>query len=256
MRGAGYKDGAIRTLYHDLVAQPLFAEDGSVEAVFVEGYDVTDKVEAEGRLKLVVQELDHRANNLLAVVQSIVRLSRADSPQGLQRNIIGRIDALARAHQLVSDVRWQLGDLRRLIGEELLPYTLGEPGRSSLEGPPMELNAAEAQALAMGFHELATNAAKYGALSTPGGTISVTWECDAGGARHIRWQEDGGPPAPPPVRKGFGANVLERALLGVGGATRLTWRSEGLVCEFDLPPEQPDGELGQLPAVGLQASKG
>src|SRR5262249_45255117 len=152
MRGVGCKDGVKRTLYHDLVAQPLLAEDGFVEGVFVEGYDVTDKVEAEGRLKLVVQEVDHRANNLLAVVQSIVRCSKADTAQELRRNLIGRIDALARAHQLVSAARWQRGDLRRLIAEELAPYTLGEPGRSCLEGPPMDLSAAEAQALAMGLH--------------------------------------------------------------------------------------------------------
>jgi two-component sensor histidine kinase len=251
MRGVGYRDGVKRTLYHDMVAQPLLAEDGSVEAVFVEGYDVTDEVEAKGRLKLVVQEVDHRANNLLAVVQSIVRLSKDDDPQRLQRNIVGRIDALARAHQLVSDARWERGDLRRLVTEELLPYTLGEPSRSSLQGPPMGLNSAEAQALAMGFHELATNAAKYGALRAPDGRISVTWRRDNGGARHIRWQEDGGPPVPAPARKGFGAKLLERTLRGVGGATRLTWRSEGLVCDFELPPEKLD-ELGQLPFVGLQ----
>jgi PAS domain S-box-containing protein len=240
------QDGGRRTI--DFVAQPIFAEEGSVQAVFVEAYDVTDKVETEGRFKLVVQEIDHRANNLLAVVLSIVRLSKGESPGNLQQNIIGRVDALARAHQLLSDAGWRGGDLRRLILEELLPYTLGEPSRSLLQGPPMNLNAGEAQAMAMGIHELATNAAKYGALSTPDGRIEVSWNRDSGGARHIRWQEDGGPPVTPPDQKGFGTRVLERALQGLGGSTRLVWRSEGLICEFDLPPEPPAVQLWQSPA--------
>jgi PAS domain S-box-containing protein len=227
------------SLYVDVVAEPLFAEDGTVESVFVEGYDVTDKMEAEERLRLVAREVDHRANNLLAVIQSIVRLSRGKSVEDLQRNLVGRVDALARAHQLLSDARWRGADLRRLIEEELLPYTLGEPGRAKLRGPEVALSPGEAQALAMGIHELATNAAKYGALSAPEGRITVTWDRDSRGARHIRWEEDGGPPVTPPARRSFGVNVLELTLRGVGGRTQLTWRPRGLVCEFELPPEQP-----------------
>jgi two-component sensor histidine kinase len=240
-------DGARRTRWHDLMIQPIFGDGGAVAAVYVEGYEVTDKVEAEERLKLVAREVDHRANNLLAVILSIIRLSKGASVEDLQRNLIGRVDALARAHELLASARWRGADLRRLIDEELLPYTLGDPGRASLLGPDMALNPGEAQALAMGLHELATNAAKYGPLSAPDGRIEIVWERDAGGGRHIRWQEHGGPPVTPPTRKGFGVSVLELTLRGVGGRTRLEWRPAGLVCHFDLPPEQADG--GPAPAA-------
>jgi two-component sensor histidine kinase len=247
-------DGARRTRWHDLVIQPVLADDGSVEAVFIEGYEVTDKVEAEERLKLVAREVDHRANNLLAVIQSIIRLSKGATVEDLQRNLIGRVDALARAHELLASARWRGADLRRLIEEELLPYTLGEPGRARLFGPDMALSPGEAQALAMGLHELATNAAKYGPLGTADGQIEVVWERDAGGGRHIRWQEHGGPPVTPPSRKGFGVNVLELTLRGVGGRTRLEWRAAGLVCQFDLPPEEADGQPAPAALVGSEAS--
>jgi len=228
-----------QTIYIDVVAEPMFAEDGSVEAVFVDGYDITDKVEADERLKLIAREVDHRANNLLALIQSIVRLSRGRSVEELQRNLVGRVDALARAHQLLASARWRGADLRRLIEEELLPYTLGEAARARLDGPDIALSASEAQALAMGIHELATNAAKHGALSAPAGRVMVAWERDGGGARRVRWQEDGGPEVTPPARKSFGTSLLELTLRGVGGRTQLTWRPEGVICEFELPPEQP-----------------
>jgi two-component sensor histidine kinase len=205
-------------------------------------------VETEQRLKLVAQEVDHRANNLLAVIQSIVALSRGDSAETLRRNILGRINALGRTHQLLSQGRWRGAELKRLVEEELLPYTLGDAGRMRLSGPAMDLTPGEAQALAMGFHELATNAAKYGALSTPGGRVEVTWSRDTGGARRIRWQEDGGPLVEEPAHRGLGMSVLERTLQGaIGGRTQLLWRPEGLVCEFGLPSERPEDDPEQLP---------
>ena len=255
MRHLLYRNGAKHALYTDVVAQPLFAENGLVEAVFVEGYDVTEKVEAEERLKLVVQEVDHRANNLLAVIQSIATLSKGESVEDLRRNILGRIDALARAHQLLSESRWRGADLQRVIEVELRPYVLGDSERVRLHGPALELNPAEAQALAMGVHELATNAAKYGALSTQAGRVDIAWDIVGDGVRHIRWQEDGGPPVTPPTNRGLGTKVLERSLKGaLGGRTRLLWRPEGLVCEFELPPEQPQPQPEPPPLTGPEPS--
>jgi PAS domain S-box-containing protein len=240
------KDGVPRTYYVDVVGQPLFDEDGNVEALFFEGFDVTEKVDTEAQLKFVVREIDHRANNILAVVQSIVNLSNGDGSEALRSNILGRVRALARAQRLLSSGRWRAAELRRLLEEELLPYTLGETTRVHFLGPVMILNPAEVQALAMAFHELATNAAKYGAFSMPSGRVTVSWERDDGGSRRIRWQEDGGPPVKAPDRKGLGANVLERSLLGISGRTHLLWRPEGLVCEFDLPsPEASEDQAAQ-----------
>jgi two-component sensor histidine kinase len=197
-----------------------------------------EREEAENHLRFLLREVDHRANNLLAVVQSIVKLTKADDGELLRRTLLGRISALGHAHQLLAASRWRGADLATLVGQELRPYALGDAGRVSIRGPSMPLSSGEAEALAMAIHELATNAAKYGAFSTPGGMVAVTWDRDHSGARHIRWQEDGGPAVVTPDRKGFGARVLEQALAAVpGGRTALVWRPEGLICEFDLAPQ-------------------
>src|SRR5262249_27883207 len=152
-----------------------------------------------------------------------------ESAENLRANILGRIGALGRAHQLLSRTRWRGAHLQRLGEEELAPYTLGEPDRVRLHGPALNLSPAAAQAVAMAIHELATNAVKYGALGAAGGRIRVSWERDAGGVRRIRWQEDGGPSVAAPARRGFGTRMLERSLAGVSGRTRVQWRAAGLI---------------------------
>lgn len=199
-----------------------------------------ERQEAAEHLRLLVREVDHRANNLLAVVQSIIHLTKAENVEALRlkRDVLGRIGALGRAHQLLSSTRWRGADLATLVEEELRPYTLDEAeGRVHAEGPRLPLSPAEAEEIAMAIHELATNAAKYGAFTTPAGRVAVTWARDDAGERHIRWQEDGGPPVIKPDRQGMGTRLIERALAASGGRTRLVWRLEGLVCEVDLPPE-------------------
>ena len=200
-----------------------------------------EREESEEHLRLLLSEVDHRANNLLAVVQSIVSLGKVDSPEALdlKRDLLGRIQALARAHHLLAGSRWRGAQLEELVEEELRPYQLGDVERAHAEGPSMAFSPAEAEAVAMAIHELATNAAKYGALSAQGGRVEVTWERGSAGERRIRWREDGGPPVVKPERRGLGMKLLERAFAGSGGHTRLLWRPEGLVCEFELPPEKP-----------------
>lgn len=198
-----------------------------------------ERLEAEEHLRLLVREVDHRANNLLAVVQSIIHLTKAESIEArkLKRDVLGRVSALGRAHQLLSSTRWRGADLETLVEEELRPYSGDGETRVFTAGPPMPLSPAEAEEIAMAIHELATNAAKYGAFSTPAGRVKVTWAREDAGDRHIRWQEDGGPPVVKPDRQGMGTRLLERALAASGGCARLIWRPEGLVCEIDLPPE-------------------
>ncbi|MCR5881028.1 PAS domain-containing protein [Phenylobacterium sp. J367] len=200
--------------------------------------DVTDRRDAEERLKLLAREVDHRANNLLAVVQGTVTLSKAEDVEALKAVIVGRVSALARAHQLLAEARWEGADLRRLVEEELLAFSLGETARVSIEGDEVALPPAAAQAIAMALHELATNAAKYGALSVPAGKVRVAWRRD-GGVLRIVWEEVGGPPVATPSRRGLGTSMLRRALEGpLGGETRLDWRETGLVCELELPLER------------------
>ncbi|MDB5425826.1 MAG: signal transduction histidine kinase [Phenylobacterium sp.] len=208
--------------------------------------DVTERKDSEERLKLLAREVDHRANNLLAVVQATVQLSQASSAEALKAVLMGRVAALGRAHQLLSEARWEGADLRRLVEEELLAFSLGEATRVSIRGEDVALPPAAAQALAMALHELATNAVKYGALSTPEGQVAVSWAHVRRGPLTIRWAESGGPVVARPTRRGLGAAMLARALGGaLRGETRMDWRAEGLVCELELP-----GEAVEPAAVG------
>jgi PAS domain S-box-containing protein len=198
--------------------------------------DITVRKESEERLRLLAREVDHRANNLLAVVQSAITLSRADDTQGLKQVLIGRVSALARAHQLLADGRWTGADLRRLVEEELGAFAQWDDGRVAIAGEAMELPPQLAQSVAMAIHELATNAVKHGALSAPGGRVAVTWSRpDAGAAPVIVWRESGGPPVRAPQRRGLGTNLLERALRGtIGGRTEIEWAESGVVCTLWL----------------------
>lgn len=211
--------------------------------------DITDKVEAEERQRLIAREIDHRATNLLAIIQSIATLSQGSTAEDLRRNILGRIDALGRTQKLLSRSRWRGATLQRLAEEELRPYVLDDAHRVRISGAEITLTPDEAQAVSMGLHELATNSAKYGALSTLGGRVEVTSECDADGARRIRWQEDGGPPVEQPSRKGLGTSLLHRCLRGsIGGRTQVTWRREGLICVFELPASRVTDQPGLEPS--------
>jgi PAS domain S-box-containing protein len=198
--------------------------------------DITLRKENDERLQLLAREVDHRANNLLAVVQSAISLSRADSAQGLKQALIGRISALARAHQLLAAGRWIGADLRRLVEDELRAFAPPEDGRVVVRGEPVELAPQLAQAVAMAIHELATNAVKHGALSAPGGRVEVDWGPADGQAAMITWRELGGPRlSGAPQRRGLGTALLQRALRGtLGGRTEMDWAPDGLVCRLWL----------------------
>jgi two-component sensor histidine kinase len=155
--------------------------------------DVTERKRTEERARLLAREVDHRANNLLAVVQSVVHLSTATTTEALKHVLLGRIAALGRAHQLLSEARWQSANLRRLVEEELLPFRLGETARYAILGEDVALPPAAAQGVAMALHELATNASKYGAFSEPTGRVEVSWSRNGTGSLTIRWRETGGP---------------------------------------------------------------
>jgi two-component sensor histidine kinase len=218
---------------------------GALRDITAERRAEAERKAAEERLQLLAREVDHRANNLLAVVQGTVQLSKAADTEALKAVLIGRISALGRAHQLLAEARWEGADLRRLVEEELLAFSLGEAARVSIGGPDVALAPAAAQALAMALHELATNAAKYGALSVPSGRVSVDWAREDGGPLVLTWSERGGPPVKKPSRRGLGTTILARALAGpLNGASRMDWRPEGLVCELELPGKALDRTKG------------
>src|SRR5512139_493889 len=161
--------------------------------------DITERKHAEERQSLLAREVDHRAKNALALAQSIVRLTRGDSVKSYVQSVEGRINALARVHTVLSLSSWQGAEIRRLVDEEFAPYSVGN--QVALSGPEVQLRPATAQTLALALHELVTNSAKYGALSTLSGRLSVSWENDDGQLRLV-WREEGGPPVQEPVSRG------------------------------------------------------
>jgi PAS domain S-box-containing protein len=201
--------------------------------------DITERHTAHERERLLAREVDHRAKNLLAVAQSIVQLSRADTPDELRERISGRVRALGRAHTLLAASRWEGADLRTLLCDELTPFTGLRGDRIEVNGPKVTLNPAAAQALGMVFHELATNAAKYGAFSVLQGKVRVRWTSagrDGAASLTFRWEESGGPVVAEPRRKGFGSTVLEASIeKQLKGTVFLHWKQHGLICDVTIP---------------------
>jgi two-component sensor histidine kinase len=187
------------------------------------------------RQSILAREVDHRSKNALAIVQSIVRLTRASDVPGYVAALEGRIAALSRAHGLLSDSRWQGASIGKLIEEELAPYRTNSAERIVAEGPDILLRPSSAQTLALALHELATNAAKYGSLSTGGGRVGIKWTME-NGLLKINWVESNGPPVIAPQEGGFGTNLIEASIDGqLGGSAVFDWRPKGLQCTLTMP---------------------
>jgi two-component sensor histidine kinase/DNA-binding response OmpR family regulator len=215
--------------------------------------DVTSRKEAEARQALLTREVDHRARNALAVVQSIVRLTRADSTDAYVAAIDGRIGALARTHVLLSKARWEGAELAGLIEEEMAPYEAAVGERISTSGGKVVLQPGTAQVLALVVHELATNSAKYGALSRDAGKVALAWD-QSPEALVLTWTERGGPTARAPSVRGFGTRVIKAMIeRQLGGTVEFDWRAEGLHFRLTLP--RVDGS-GTRDGVTLASPEG
>ncbi|HST93343.1 MAG TPA: PAS domain-containing protein [Microvirga sp.] len=179
--------------------------------------DITDRKHAEERQHLLIRELHHRVKNTLATVQAIVGSTArtASSIDEFYQGFVGRIVSLARTHNLLTEDLWQKASLEELVQTELGPYEDEARNRVVVEGPSVELPSEAAVPIGMAIHELTTNAAKHGALSTFGGQVEVRWEVEAGGDRpslRFSWTERGGPRVAAPTRQGFGSRLLQRVL--------------------------------------------
>ena len=195
-----------------------------------------ERSRAAVRQRVLNQELNHRIKNILAVIQSLVSRKPKDGETlaDYANALRGRIQALAYAHDQVirDDQGGLLGDL---LGAELGPYA-GDGKPIRLEGPAVTLDARAFSVMALIFHEMATNAAKYGALSRPGGRLAVEWHLDTDGHCQIRWTEDGLHGLTPPRRSGFGSALIEQSLpFDLGGESRVTYRPMGIEAAFMLP---------------------
>lgn len=201
--------------------------------------DVSGREAADQRLQLLVNELNHRVKNSMAVVQGLARQSFAASRslEQAREDFTGRLVAFAAAHDVITEQNWEGADLRQLV-ERTLAGLLAN-GRVVLEGPHVRISPKTALSLSLAPHELATNAFKYGALSNDEGRVRVSWTAAgaAGAIRlHLTWTERGGPPVAEPERRGFGVRLLERALaVDLGGQVKLGFELAGLICEIEAP---------------------
>jgi PAS domain S-box-containing protein len=205
---------------------------GNVARISGVTIDVTERKEAEERQVLLAREVDHRARNALAIIQSIIRLTRAKSVDEYVATVEGRIKALALAHTLLSDSRWHGADLGTLVTEEFAPYRSGN--KVELKGPNVSLSPATAQGIALALHELATNAAKHGALSSLKGKVGLTWQLQSD-ILTLHWVENGGPPIKTPSARSFGLKVIKASIeQQLGGKTAFDWNPKGLRCDLSI----------------------
>ena len=240
-------DGEVRWC----VGTAAATSDRSGRVVRVSGVtvDITDRKRAEERQNLLTREVDHRAKNALALAQSIVRLTRARDVTAYVQAVEGRITALARVHTVLSLSSWQGAEIRGLVAEELAPYS--EAGQIHFHGSEVQLQPTTAQTLALALHELVTNSAKYGSLSTLSGRLAITWDVQDD-TLILAWVETGGPEVTKPLSRGFGTrSVIASIETQLGGKADFDWRREGLICRLSVPLETkrpPTTRFAEIPA--------
>jgi two-component sensor histidine kinase len=196
--------------------------------------DITASRQAEARQQMLMREVLHRTKNLLAVIQSIAAgtFRRTDDPA--QEAFLSRLHALSKAHGLLTDASGQGAMLEDIVRGQLAGFA----GTILINGPPVLLRPSAAQSFALVVHELATNAAKHGALSRPAGSVTVRWDIHANGSTtklRFLWQERGGPRVLKPAHKGFGTLLLEHAIAGIDSEPSIDFAPHGLIYQTDTP---------------------
>jgi len=229
--------GPLTSVYLNFIYQPVRDGDGRITGIFVQGHEVTANVQATQRQKLMIDELNHRVKNTLATVQSIaMQTARShEDPRTFAESFQSRLMALSHTHDLLTRSHWEGADLAEILRHETEAH---DPLRLVANGPPVALGPAAALSLGMIFHELATNAAKYGALSNPDGRVFVDWSVADQTDRRltIEWRELDGPPVAAPTRRGFGSRLIERNVRhDLGGEARLDYAPAGFHAELSLP---------------------
>ncbi len=235
--------GEEETLYLDFIYQPVRDSTETIVAILVQGHDVTEAHLADQRQKLMIDELNHRVKNTLATVQSIaMQTARSNpDPKRFAESFQARLLALSHTHDLLTRSLWEGADLRAILQHETEAHGAT---RVILNGPPVYLEPAPALSLGMIFHELATNAAKYGALSIGEGRVFVDWliQDNARSYLMLTWHETGGPPVRMPERRGFGSRLIERNVRhDLAGEAKLGYASGGFSAEISFPLDRGRG---------------
>ena len=216
----------------------LYRSDGRPQRVVGVNIDISERKRAEEHQRALNAELDHRVKNVLATVSAIItQTPKADSSLvDFVAGLDGRIKSLARTHELLSRRHWRSVSLAEIVRRELAPYTAGN---AEIGGPRVTLRAEATQAVAMVLHELATNAAKYGAFSNRNGRVLLNWRWRQNGSHGrlvIEWREIGGPRVPGPSQSGYGTAVIRELVpFELGGTVELAFASEGISCRLEIP---------------------
>ena len=227
-------DGSLLWLsgHGQVVARGL---DGSAHRLVSVMVDITDRKASEQHVKSLLREMSHRSKNLLSVIQAIARqtVRTAGTLEEFARRFVPRLHGLATSHDLLIEQGWQGAPLAELLRVHLAPFFDGDSSRLQMSGPDVMLSARAAQAVGLALHELATNAAKHGSLSSPTGKVVIKWEIDTNQGRagqlRLTWSEHGGPPVRNPSSKGFGHMVIERIVAdSLGGEVSISYAPQGL----------------------------
>ncbi|MBV8848249.1 MAG: PAS domain-containing protein [Methylobacteriaceae bacterium] len=233
-RVIGIKDGIERWI---LAQGRAFFENGKAVRMVGTARDVTERKQREAHVRFLMREIAHRSKNLLAVIQAMARQTAvtAGSAHDFEQIFSARLQALASSHDILMDEDWHGASIDELVRTQVGHYVDLIGTRIDLAGPEMMLKPEAAQNLGLALHELATNAAKYGALSNDDGRIEIRWELDSERFK-IAWQEIGGPPVSPPQREGFGHKVVTRIVtLALEGQVDLRFEPSGLLWRLDIP---------------------
>jgi PAS domain S-box-containing protein len=221
------KEGRTRVI--ETNSRLSFDRDGKPEAIHAIARDITDRKKYEEHLALTTRELSHRTKNILAVIQAIATQigKRSNNFHEFEERLIGCVAALAHSHDLLVEGDWQGAEIEELVRRQLTPFGLDD-ARINTHGRKIFVKPQATQLLGLAFHELATNAIKYGALSNLTGSVTIEWRRDSEGNLQVTWTESGGPAVVQPTRRGFGSTVLERMAASVDGQAKLAFRPEGL----------------------------
>jgi PAS domain S-box-containing protein len=233
------------TCWHDLHVEPLRGEGGEVVGLTCASVDITDRKENEAHLRLLMRELTHRSKNLLAVIQAMARRTarHVGSIDAFLDQFSARLQALASSHDLLVRESWHGASLIELVRSQLAAHVDRDEVQVLIDGPPVLLKPEAAQNLGLAMHELATNAAKYGALSVPEGRVSIKWHCRPDGvdghSLDLTWAEQSGPRVKPRRKRGFGSLVIEGNLArALDAQVEWTFEPEGTRCHIVIPPSQ------------------
>jgi PAS domain S-box-containing protein len=234
------RDGA-NVHWHDLHIEPLRDVTGDIIGLTCAAVDVTGRKEGEAQLRLLMREVTHRSKNLLAVIQAMARQTARGtlSVDAFLDQFSARLQALATSHDLLVQESWYGASLYELVRSQIGHHLDQRGSQVSMDGPPVLLRPEAAQNLGLALHELATNAAKYGALSVPKGKVSITWckvQKQNGRGVEITWTEVDGPQVEEPQRRGFGTLVIKRNLSrALDADVDLSFPSEGVRCVISIP---------------------